>query len=74
MDLQSEKQSVGTAYYNQIEKAIEKEIPQNHLQTIIDEYTELQLELQKREAKWIDIETLSDLVAALEREVTNYNG
>lgn len=74
MDLQSRKQSAGADYYHQIELAVDKGIPQSYLQTIIDEYTELQLELQKREPRFSDIDTLCNLVDALERGVKNYNG
>lgn len=74
MDLQSKKQSLGTEYYRQIELAVDKNVPQSYLQTIIDEYTTLQLELQKRDTQWSDIQTLCDLVSALESEVKNYNG
>ena len=74
MDLQSKKQSVGTEYYRQIELAVDKNVPQSYLQTIIDEYTTLQLELQKRDTQWSDVQTLCDLVSALESEVKNYNG
>lgn len=74
MDLQSKKQSMGTEYYRQIELAVDKNVPQSYLQTIIDEYTTLQLELQKRDTQWSDVQTLCDLVSALESEVKNYNG
>lgn len=69
MNLLQEKEVADIAYYKQIDKAVKNKIPQEELQDIINDYTQLQQQLQKRETTLKDIETLADLVAALKSEV-----
>lgn len=73
MSIKDRKNSIDEAYFHQINAAVDKNVPTEHLKTTLDAFTQLQLELQDREIEMQDIQTLAELVAILEQEVQNYD-